>query len=148
VDRCRKSRLCGIRSPDLPAHSESLYRLSYPGSQLFQYQTQFQSLFSSDIFVGTLAKQVCKATIILVISAHWFFFSIGPIARIKNSAPAKQIFVKIYICGFRYNLIHIPNFCRNRTKITDTLQKDLLKLMVSLVTRNTTAVYLSTSFSY
>ena len=25
----------GIRSPDRPAHSESLYRLSYPGPQVF-----------------------------------------------------------------------------------------------------------------
>jgi hypothetical protein len=32
--RCGKSRLTGIRSQDLPAHSESLYRLRYPGSQV------------------------------------------------------------------------------------------------------------------
>jgi hypothetical protein len=32
LDRCRKSRPTGIRSPDLPARSESLYRLYYPGS--------------------------------------------------------------------------------------------------------------------
>jgi hypothetical protein len=32
LDRCGKSRPTGIRSPDLPARSESLYRLSYPGS--------------------------------------------------------------------------------------------------------------------
>jgi hypothetical protein len=31
LDRCGKSRLTGIRSPDLLARSESLYRLSYPG---------------------------------------------------------------------------------------------------------------------
>jgi hypothetical protein len=32
VDGCGKSRpLTGIRSPDRPARSESLYRLSYPG---------------------------------------------------------------------------------------------------------------------
>jgi hypothetical protein len=30
--RCGKSRPTGIRSQDLPAHSESLYRLRYPGS--------------------------------------------------------------------------------------------------------------------
>jgi hypothetical protein len=29
---CGKSRPTGIRSPDLPARSESLYRLRYPGS--------------------------------------------------------------------------------------------------------------------
>jgi hypothetical protein len=30
----------GIRSPDRPAHSQSLYRLSYPAPQLFQYTLQ------------------------------------------------------------------------------------------------------------
>ena len=30
LDRCRKSCLIGIRSPDRPARSEPLYRLSYP----------------------------------------------------------------------------------------------------------------------
>jgi hypothetical protein len=32
LDRSGKSRPTGIRSPDLPASSESLYRLRYPGS--------------------------------------------------------------------------------------------------------------------
>jgi hypothetical protein len=32
LDRCGKSRPVGIRSPNLPARSESLYRLSYRGS--------------------------------------------------------------------------------------------------------------------
>jgi hypothetical protein len=34
VDICGKSLPTGIRSLDRPAHSESLYRLSYPGSQV------------------------------------------------------------------------------------------------------------------
>jgi hypothetical protein len=33
LERCGKSRPTGIRSPDLPAPSESLYRLRYPGSR-------------------------------------------------------------------------------------------------------------------
>jgi hypothetical protein len=32
LDICGKYRPTGIRSPDHPAHSESLYRLRYPGS--------------------------------------------------------------------------------------------------------------------
>jgi hypothetical protein len=32
LDGCEKSRPTGFRSPDLPARSESLYRLSYRGS--------------------------------------------------------------------------------------------------------------------
>jgi len=31
LDRCGKSRLTGIRSPDRPGRSQSLYRLSYRG---------------------------------------------------------------------------------------------------------------------
>jgi len=31
LDGCGKSRPTGIRSPDRPARSESLYRLSHPG---------------------------------------------------------------------------------------------------------------------
>jgi hypothetical protein len=33
LDRCGKSTPIGIRSPDPPARSESLYRLSYPGTR-------------------------------------------------------------------------------------------------------------------
>jgi hypothetical protein len=33
LDRCGKSRTTGIRSPDFPARSKSLYRLRYPGSR-------------------------------------------------------------------------------------------------------------------
>jgi hypothetical protein len=33
LDGCGKSRPTEIRSPDCPAHSESLYRLSYPSAQ-------------------------------------------------------------------------------------------------------------------
>jgi hypothetical protein len=35
LDGCGKSRPTGIRSPDLPARSESLYRLRYPGSHIY-----------------------------------------------------------------------------------------------------------------
>jgi hypothetical protein len=35
LGRCGKSRPTGIRSSDLPARSESLYRIRYPGSHLF-----------------------------------------------------------------------------------------------------------------
>jgi hypothetical protein len=46
LDRCGKSRPTGIRSPDLPVRSESLYRLRYPGSgilALFIYITRLAS---------------------------------------------------------------------------------------------------------
>jgi hypothetical protein len=39
LDMCGKSRPTRIRSPDLPARSESLYRLSYPDSKYTAYKT-------------------------------------------------------------------------------------------------------------
>ena len=36
LDRCGKSPPTGIRSPDRPARSESLYRLSFPGRHWYQ----------------------------------------------------------------------------------------------------------------
>jgi hypothetical protein len=43
LDRCGKFRPTGIRSPDLPARSESLYRLSYPGSPMTSVLGEFPS---------------------------------------------------------------------------------------------------------
>src|SRR5215475_9796767 len=37
LDRCGKSRLTGIRSPDRPARSQSLYQLSYPAQYIYIY---------------------------------------------------------------------------------------------------------------
>ena len=37
VDRCGKSRPTGIRSPDRPVRSQSLYRLSYPAHTSMMY---------------------------------------------------------------------------------------------------------------
>ena len=43
LDECGKSRHpTGIRSPDRPARSESLYRLSYPVSQEMEVSGQIQ----------------------------------------------------------------------------------------------------------
>jgi hypothetical protein len=39
LDRCGKYRPTGIRSPDRPAHSDSLYRLRYPGP-FYGYSTK------------------------------------------------------------------------------------------------------------
>ena len=41
LDRCRKSRPAGIRSPDRPARSESLYRLGYPARNYLWIQKVF-----------------------------------------------------------------------------------------------------------
>jgi hypothetical protein len=40
LGRCGKSRPTGIRSPDLPVRSESLYRLRYPGSLQLLYSKE------------------------------------------------------------------------------------------------------------
>ena len=41
LDSCGKSRPTGIRFPDLPARSESLYLLRYPGSPRKQSMMKF-----------------------------------------------------------------------------------------------------------
>jgi hypothetical protein len=41
LNSCGKSRPTGIRSPDLPARSESLYRLRYPGPLKILYLIKF-----------------------------------------------------------------------------------------------------------
>ena len=38
LDGCGNLAPTGIRSPDPPYHSESLYRLSYPGPQINMYE--------------------------------------------------------------------------------------------------------------
>ena len=43
LDGCRKSRPNGIRSPERPACSESLYRLSYPGPLFVSVINEFCS---------------------------------------------------------------------------------------------------------
>jgi hypothetical protein len=44
LDRCGKSHPNGIRSPDLPARRESLYRLRYPGSGIVMDPGKMYSL--------------------------------------------------------------------------------------------------------
>ena len=49
---CGKSRPpTGIRSPDRPARTESLYRLSYPGSVLGRQSTKFKLYY---LYTGVL----------------------------------------------------------------------------------------------
>ena len=43
LDKCGKSRTIGIRSPDRPARSESLYRLRYPGPVFHTAQQNFRT---------------------------------------------------------------------------------------------------------
>ena len=58
LDRGGKSRLTGIRSPDRPARSQSLYRLSYPAHFIFWesyliFATVTKSVrFSSSLHTG------------------------------------------------------------------------------------------------
>ena len=44
LDRCGKSRLTGVRSPDRPARSQSLYRLSYPAHKTEGKYTNYMSI--------------------------------------------------------------------------------------------------------
>jgi hypothetical protein len=61
LDRCGKSRPTGVRSPDLPVRSESLYRLRYPGSPSYAvrkeitfYQLHYLDIIHNLCFVPNL----------------------------------------------------------------------------------------------
>jgi len=54
LDGWGKSRLTGIRSPDLPAHSELLYRLRYPGSRLHDGISKVTKLIIIQFFSSLL----------------------------------------------------------------------------------------------
>jgi hypothetical protein len=73
MDRCGKSRPAGIRSPDLPARSESLYRLRYPGSKnniilmsntMSQYRDEVQQFCRTDS--ETVRTDVTMTTFLLI----------------------------------------------------------------------------------
>jgi hypothetical protein len=52
LDRCGKARPTGIRSPDLPARSESLYRLRYPGSHKLNFTKLYLRMLIGFIWLG------------------------------------------------------------------------------------------------
>ena len=58
----------GIRSPDLPARSESLYRLHHPGSWIFKYSTLFNMLVYLLILLSKLKLFVLTVFIYVIIS--------------------------------------------------------------------------------
>jgi hypothetical protein len=49
LDGCGKFRPTGIRSQDLPAHSESLYQLSYPGPPIFFLKVSYSDTVTTDV---------------------------------------------------------------------------------------------------
>jgi hypothetical protein len=55
MDGCGKSRPTGIRSPDRPARSESLYRLSYRGTQI---RTKFRKILIASSWVGRRQENI------------------------------------------------------------------------------------------
>jgi hypothetical protein len=71
LDRCGKSRPIGIRSPDRPAHSQSLYRLLYPA--------HFTGEANINIDLNTLDGRVWSGFIWLrigVIGVLWFQYNV------------------------------------------------------------------------
>jgi hypothetical protein len=53
LDRCGKSCPTGIRSPDLPTRSESLYRLTYSGSSNDNDRGKSEATLSTTNLTGT-----------------------------------------------------------------------------------------------
>jgi hypothetical protein len=83
LDRCGKSRPTGIRSPDLPARRESLYRLSYPGSKPRQYSLIYTlALWYSLLLLGY--KTVQHVTVLNV--CLFIFLALQPIVVVFSTA--------------------------------------------------------------
>ena len=62
LDRCGKSRPTGIRSPDRPARSQSLYRLSYPAHRKtirINYEIMLELKEKGSNFQVYFAFEVC-----------------------------------------------------------------------------------------
>jgi hypothetical protein len=72
LDRCAKSRPTGIRSPDFPTRSESLYGLSYPGSELcvviFFFCIYLTFAITCVITAVVFMREAGRAQ---AVSAHW-----------------------------------------------------------------------------
>ena len=65
----------GIRSPDLPARSQSLYRLSYPGQgqQIYRHKNLSQWFSSTQVEPAFQRRQACRPTarrISLTVRSH------------------------------------------------------------------------------
>jgi hypothetical protein len=57
LDRCGKSRPTGIRSPDRPDRSQSLYRLSYPAHDTI-YTPKIINIFEKGTLCSTKIKRL------------------------------------------------------------------------------------------
>ena len=74
LDACGISRLTGIRSPDRPAPSKSIYQLSYPGPRSYSIRIIFKpssiqcyGLFGIQIFRGILVNvRMCLCVCVCV----------------------------------------------------------------------------------
>jgi hypothetical protein len=70
LDGCGKfCPLTRIRSPDRPARSESLYRLSFPGPGIEDYKTYLIEV-RSNITCSTTCKYITAATLHTLVT--WF----------------------------------------------------------------------------
>jgi hypothetical protein len=81
LDRCGKSRLTWIRSPDRPARSQSLYRLSYPAHG---FRNDFLKYESLGIYVSF--KRYC-----LHRGDFIFSFALKLLNLIRNTGLARSV---------------------------------------------------------
>jgi hypothetical protein len=58
MDRCGKSRPIGIRSPDCPARSQSLYRLSYPAHSYVVFDVTFDRVIAEEQTEGRIMGEM------------------------------------------------------------------------------------------
>ena len=100
LDRCGKSRPTGIRSPDRPARSQSLYRLSYPAHPAVSYWIVIECLYVRNIQTALLGT-LCSNHVILWF--HLFLISKTEVNRVYTQIIL--IIFKFNICGSEHHAL-------------------------------------------
>ena len=75
----------GIRSPDRPARSESVYRLSYPGPSSYQQYDQLWACICLDVCLIWRKYSSCKSTVNAAAKIHVFVRLVQKLTLFINS---------------------------------------------------------------
>jgi len=104
LDRCGKSRLPGIRSPDRPARSQSLYQLSYPAHNFCMY-IQY-------IFVCTYSIFLYVHTVYFCMYIQYIFICTYSIFLYVHTVYFCMYIQYIFVCTYSIFLyVHTVYFC-------------------------------------
>jgi hypothetical protein len=103
LDRSGKSRPIGIRSADRPAHSQSLYRLRYPGHTVMDYVKLNHVTFISGchVFMKTLGHVTQSGLMVYYTLPH---------PRSQKYWNSDQMYILDYLVGIFKHSLYMVNF--------------------------------------